>query len=103
MTLVALLLMQGAAVPDVAFDLRELPARAPDCDATTGDEIVVCGRSDSLKHRLPPLAPTPVEPLLPRAEFKLFGDVKGAIENEAVQMPGGVQSNRIMLRMKVPF
>ena len=36
-------------------------------------------------------------------EFGIVGEIRGAVENEAVELPGGVVSNRIMLRMKVPF
>lgn len=103
MSMLALMLMQAAAVPG-DFDLRRLPASEAGCRPAAGDEIVVCARPDeTARHRLPPIAGRPPEPLLPKAEVGLFGDVRGAIENEAVTMPDGVQSNRLMLRMKVPF
>ncbi len=100
-----LFLMQAATLeaPAIAFDLRDL-APAPGCRPAAGDEIVVCAAPDrTLRHRLAPLPETPAQPLLPKAEFGIVGDLKGAIENEAVALPGGVSSNRIMLRMKLPF
>ena len=105
MTMAALLLMQAATAlgAPVDFDLRRLP-RPDGCAPGTGDEIVVCAVPDPTpRHRLPPLAPRPVEPPLPKAELGIVGDIRGAVENEAVELPGGVVSNRIMLRMKVPF
>ena len=104
MTMVTLLLMQAATLAaPVDFDLRRLPPREG-CARATGDEIVVCASpDDSPRHRLPPLAVREQEPLLPRAEFGIVGEIRGAVENEAVELPGGVVSNRIMLRMKVPF
>lgn len=105
--MMVLLMLQAAAPGEVAaFDLRRLKESraAATCAEATGDEIVVCARPDeTVKHRVEVLPPTPVEPLLPKAEMKLFGDVIGTIENEAVQLPGGVQSNRLMVRMKIPF
>jgi len=105
MTMAALFLMQAAAAlgAPVDFDLRRLP-RPEGCAPGAGEEIVVCASPDqTVRHRLPPLASRPVEPLLPTAEFGIVGDIKGAVENEAVELPGGVVSNRIMLRMKLPF
>lgn len=98
-------LMQAATAlgAPVDFDLRRLP-RPDGCTPGNGAEIVVCATPDATpRHRLPPLAPRPAEPLLPRAEFGIVGDIRGAVENESVELPGGVVSNRLMLRMKVPF
>ncbi len=104
---IALMLLQAAAPGEVAaFDLRKLKdSRAAErCAEGVGEEIVVCARPDeTVKHRVELLPPAPKELLLPKAEVKLFGDVTGTVENEAVQLPGGVQSNRMMVRMKVPF
>jgi hypothetical protein len=103
MSLVTALLMQATlAPPDIDFDLRDIPAPAA-CTPGPGDEIVVCGRINPGQHRLPPLPDATYVEAPPRAEMKLFGDVVGSAVMEAEQFPGGVVSNRIMLKMKVPF
>ena len=101
MTLVAALLMQ-AAVRDIDFDLREV-APPPPCEPRRADEIVVCGRSDTERQRLPPLPDAKYAEAPPKAEMKLFGDVVGSAVMESETLPGGVASNRIMVRMKIPF
>ena len=103
MSLVAALLMQAAmTLPDIDFDLRDMPAPAA-CAPGRGNEIVVCGRLDSDGHRLPPLPDSTYAEAPPRAETMLFGDVVGSAVMEAEEVAAGVVSNRIMLRMKVPF
>jgi hypothetical protein len=103
MSLVTALLMQATlAPPDIDFDLRHVPAPAA-CTPGRGDEIVVCGRLDSGEHRLSPLPDTTYAEAPPKAETKLFGDVVGSAVMEAEEVANGVVSNRIMLRMKIPF
>lgn len=103
MSLVTALLMQAAmAPPDIDFDLRDVPA-ASSCAEARGDEIVVCGRLDSNQHRLTPLPDVVYTEAPPRAETKLFGDVVGSAVMEAEEVANGVVSNRIMVRMKMPF
>jgi hypothetical protein len=82
------------AILAIDFDLARPPKPSP----SPGD-IVVTARRQS--QRLPPL-PDLREDLLPKAETKLFGG-KAAIVTEAHGLPGGVTSNRIMLRWKMKF
>ena len=86
------------AAPDVAnFDLSDMPTNPPPDD---DPDIVV--RADVDRYRLK-------ERFDPRfeedgkAEFGLDGDVRGAIETEAVEISPGVVSNRLMFRIKLPF
>jgi hypothetical protein len=103
MPLLTVLLMQVAMPPpDIDFDLRDVPAVRP-CTEARGDEIVVCGRPDHDQHRLPALPDATYVETPPRAEMKLFGDVVGSAVMEAEEVANGVVSNRIMLRMKIPF
>ncbi|MFC3711294.1 hypothetical protein ACFOMD_01845 [Sphingoaurantiacus capsulatus] len=104
---IALLLLQAAAPGEVAaFDLRKLKeSRAAErCAESVGEEIVVCARPDeTVRHRVEMLPPAPVELLLPKAEMRLFGDVTGALTTEGATLPDGTQSNRAMVKLKVPF
>lgn len=101
----ALFLMQAAALPAPAidFDLRKLGPQES-CAPARGDEIVVCAAPDlTAQHRLAPLPERARETLLPKARFGIVGDVKGAVETEAEEVAAGVVSNRIMVRVKIPF
>ena len=103
MTLVAALLMQAAvAVPDIDFDLREVAPPRP-CEPGRADEIVVCGRTDTERQRLPPLPDAKYAEAPPKAEMKLFGDVVGSAVMESEEVANGVVADRIMVRMKIPF
>jgi hypothetical protein len=94
-----LLLQAGAVVPPIHFDLREAkPAERP-CASGAGREIVVCARNAD-SHRVAVLPP--VEDPLPKAETRLFGQVRGGVAAEQT-MVGGFPSNRIMLTVKAPF
>ncbi|WP_375426783.1 hypothetical protein [uncultured Sphingomonas sp.] len=65
----------------------------------TGDEVVVCGRSND-EFRLKPL-PDRYEPRPSRAEFDLGGaKLTPEVEQGSV---GGIPTNRIMLRLKIPL
>jgi hypothetical protein len=103
MILVAALLMQAAAtVPDIDFDLGDMPPPGR-CEPGRADEIVVCGRTDTELQRLPPLPDAKYAEAPPNAEMKLFGDVVGSAVMESEGLPGGGASDRIMVRMKIPF
>lgn len=104
MPMAALFMMQAAALPAPAidFDLRKMAPES--CAPARGDEIVVCAAPDlTAQHRLAPLPERAREPLLPKAAFGIVGDVKGAVETEAEEVAAGVVSNRIMVRVKIPF
>ncbi|PAX08445.1 hypothetical protein [Sphingomonas lenta] len=99
---VALLLgLQSVAGPPAPRPERLRPAR--ECEPGEGEpgDIVVCGRRDDDQYRLKPLPERYDDPTLPRAEMAL-GPGKLSAETEAASV-GGVQSNRVMLRFKVPF
>lgn len=67
------------------------------------DEILICGRRDANdRYRLKPLDTARFEPNK-KAETTLIGDLKGAAEVESKEIAPGLTSNRIMLRLKLPF
>ena len=106
MRLVSLFLLQSgvaAAVPDLpgSFDLRTYPAPAP-CSTPKTDEIVVCGKPLRDRYRLPPIDSTRFESNA-KAEMGIKGDLTGAAEVESAQIGPGLKSNRMMLRLKLPF
>lgn len=103
--MIAIMLMaQGAPAPapaDVAgidFDLAKVKPAAP-CNGL-GSDIVVCARRRE-ENRVGALPEVEIS-ALPKAEFKLFGDVKGAVETEQAGV-GGFVSNRVMARVKIPL
>ncbi|CAN5213795.1 hypothetical protein BH09PSE3_BH09PSE3_02950 [soil metagenome] len=90
----------AASSPAMDFDLGKLAPPRPGCNAASGGEIIVCA-----KRRVPtdvPMKAIPVEPLLPKAEFKLFGQVRGKIAGEQGNV-GPIPTNRAMVTMSVPF
>ena len=96
LTLVALALLQAA----VSFDLRTVKRASPQCaNAVGGGEIVVCGRVGTKSYRLPSLASDRAG--LPRAETTI-GGVRAEVGTEQADV-GGFASNRVMVRVKVPF
>jgi hypothetical protein len=100
-----LIVMAQAAVAQSAadFDLGKMVSSKRGCagsDATSGGEIVVCAK----RHAEPdaPISQMPVAELLPKAEFKLFGKVRGKISGERGNV-GPIPTNRAMVTMSVPF
>lgn len=72
-------------------------------DSTSDDEVVVCGRrEDQRRYRLQALDTDRFEPNR-RAEATLAGDLKGAAVIESRVIAPGMTSNRIMVRLKLPF
>lgn len=69
------------------------------CDASSSEEIVVCGRER--QHRLQPLRRSDFDFRPVRAEFRV-GKGKAAIIAEQ-QTFGNAASNRVMLKFKLPF
>lgn len=75
------------------------------CEAQTGEEIVVCAeKADNEQHRLHPIAnAAKYEKDESKAEFSISENAKMAVEADAAGLPGGVQSNRLMVRLKLGF
>lgn len=100
----ALLLAQAvASSPALDFDLAKLASGRPACGAgaaSPGGEIVVCARKKAATDI--PVKERPVELLLPRAEFKLFGQVRGKVGGQQGNV-GPIPTNRVMVTMSVPF
>jgi len=78
--------------PEADFDLRHV-----DPDMEVADTIIVTGRRRA-SQRLQPL-PDLTDPLLPRAQLRLFGDAQ--LGPDVGPDAGGTPS--IMLRLKIPF
>lgn len=97
---ILLFLAEAVAAP-VDFDLAKLPRLQGVCRPRDTDQIIVCAPKEKATNRVQDLGNAD-EPYLPKAELKLFGDVKAAVENEAANV-GGFPSNRVMMRLKIPF
>jgi len=99
--LLMLLMVQAVTgTPPQSIDLLVRPA--PSCTAIGADDVVVCGRRDDDRYRLPPQHPTSeAKEGLGRAETRI-GNARVGAETEQVDV-GGFPSNRIMVRIKVPF
>ncbi len=95
----------GQPLP-IDFDLRPRvvgDACAAGRPATDEDEVLVCGRRDAAsRYRLVPLDTSRFESDL-RAEATIVGDLKGAAELDRQELAPGLVSNRVMLRLKLPF
>ncbi len=76
------------------FDLRTVRPTAPP------DAIVVTARRQSQRIEREPVG---IEPPLGRAEFRLFGNVKGNVHVESQSFGNGTTSKRVMVSVKVPF
>ena len=97
--LVALMLVQAVSGPQLPAAPR--PRSDAPCPITDTTEVVVCGRATD-RFRLRRL-PAEAERLgLPKAELRL-GRAALAAEAEQATLAGGVQSQRLMLRLKLPF
>jgi len=96
-----LLVLQAAVVgepfADIEFDLREAAAsRVPD------DAIVVTGRRRAERIPLDARA-SPQAEGLPRAETGLIGKSRIGAQVEQHSLAAGASSNRMMVKVKVPF
>ncbi|HEY0111569.1 MAG TPA: hypothetical protein VGB59_00295 [Allosphingosinicella sp.] len=109
MPLALLLTLQAAAaapapppLANVEFDLARHKPREGECEGG-GGEIVVCGRRPGGGgYRYGKWARIFAEgPLV--AETSIFGTAKARAYVEGVGLPGGFQSNRVMVGIKVPF
>ena len=96
--MLAIALLQAVAGPSLPV-ARARPVTPCPVDQT-GD-VVVCARSPDA-FRLKPLPPRPDEPAIPKAEIGL-GGTRLAAEAEQATLAGGQQSQRLMLRWKIPL
>ena len=96
------LILQSA----VAGPLLSKPVAPDPCRASTGNDVVVCGRRPNAeRYRLRPLSDRydPDAPALPKAETGILGGrATLAAEAEAASV-GGVPGNRAMIRLKIPL
>ena len=98
----------GGSVTDnpspVKFDIL-VRQPVPECSEQTADEIVVCGeKTDQERYRLRRTDKDNLYKEEPtKAEFAISENAKIAAENEAAQIGSGVQSNRLMARIKFKF
>ena len=100
MMLAPLLLAQAVAGPFLPAAPR--PASDKPCPiATDTSDVIVCGRTDD-RFRLPRLALEAERPALPKAEVRL-GSAALAAEAEQATLANGAQSQRLMMRLKMPF
>ncbi|MEH3039328.1 MAG: hypothetical protein PGN21_04600 [Sphingomonas paucimobilis] len=96
-----LLLVQAGTEPPVRIDLTPLSGE-PKCGKAEGDgEIVVCGERDSRRYRLNAPPAPPDRPA--RAEMRVFGDARAAVEGESAALGSGITIPRLMARLKIPF
>jgi hypothetical protein len=87
----------GQGLGDVRFDLAAI--KPP---AATDDTIVVTGRRRGLGLRMT-MTESQKEPLLPKAEIGILGNVRASTEVEQSALANGAISNRVMVKVKVPF
>lgn len=85
----------GQGMLETEFDLRRAETAA-----STGDTIVVVG-TRLTNQRLIPL-PSVEDRILPRAEFRPFGDAHLGLEVEQGAVANAT-TNRVMLKLKMPF
>jgi hypothetical protein len=103
MMLFIVLAQVAAASSALDFDLAKMgtPKRGCNADNTaSGSEIVVCAKGHAETDI--PITAMPVEQLLPKAEFKLFGQVRGKVTVEQGNV-GPIPTNRATFTMSVPF
>jgi len=93
------------AVAGVDYRLPPAPRVRERCHRGAGDEIVVCGRRDPERYRLPEAAPPPGMVLTRPSPFAwdLGGGAVADVDLDQVQRPDGFIDHRVMLRVRVPF
>lgn len=86
------------------IDILLKPA-VSECAAQAADEIVVCAqKTDQERYRLRSQSTdSPFAREALKAEFSLSESTTMLAEGEAAGLPQGVQSNRLMVRMKIKF
>ena len=93
------LIAQAVAGPMLPAPPR--PRSDAPCPVTATTDVVVCGRADD-RYRLPRLPAEEEQAAIPKAEVRI-GDAKLAAEAEQATLAGGQQSQRLMMRLKIPF
>lgn len=75
------------------------------CEAVNDDEIVVCAQqADNEQHRLRPISnAAKYEKDESKAEFSISENATMAVEADSAVLGGGVQSPRLMVRIKTKF
>lgn len=94
-----ILLIQAVAGPQLPAAPR--PRSDKPCPLVVTADVVVCGREDD-RFRLPRLPDQKERDGLGRAETSI-GPARIAAEAEQVALPGGQQSKRLMMRLKLPI
>lgn len=96
--------IQTADGPPPRQDDLRVPIQKRCTPGGTGEDIVVCDRTDPDQYRLKPL-PDRYEPTTgpPRAEFKLSNREKLGVEVEQGSDAQGGAINRAMVRYKLKF
>jgi hypothetical protein len=92
-------------VPDAGATVTVPQFVTPEtCGAATGSEILVCRKKvDPNLYRLPPRDErVAAEPGLPKAEFGLFGKVRGSV-NAKESNVGGFTAPAAMFTLTAPF
>lgn len=98
-----MLLAMAQAVPPAPRS-ASVPTIPRPCDAQEQNidgDIVVCGRRDSSRYRLPPVSPI-YETERRKAERQIGNGTIVSAETERVEI-GGMPSNRAMIRLKIKF
>lgn len=112
MQIMTLWLLQSAAVPiapEAIIALAHTPIFPRNACAADGvanaKDIIVCGSKRTDQYRLPQIDRAWFEPDrdTPKAEIGIAGGLKGAAEVERATLLGGQVSNRVMVRLKLPF
>ncbi|MFM2410516.1 MAG: hypothetical protein RL481_1344 [Pseudomonadota bacterium] len=77
----------------------------PECAPAVSDEIIVCAEpEDNERYRLRPIPNAKkLEEGESKAEFGIGDDATLAAESESEEIGGGVISQRLIIRLKVPF
>ena len=92
-----LLLLQSAAAP-VIYDTRAV-TQACDHGAIRDDAIVVCGRRDKERYRIPPL---PADDSRFGPIGTIVGGARVGVETER-GFVGSFPTNRVMLKVRIPL
>lgn len=101
---VALLLLQvstSVAPTPSAGEALLHPVPQAACQPSS-NEIVVCAK-DPDTYRLPKAGLLPDNPILPQAEWRLFGNARMGVHGTQRSLPNGASVPAAMVTIKVPF